>query len=322
MTRPGLKRGKMQISRLIAPLSGEQPQKVLSLLNEVFGESEMEMAKPSFSGEEDAYNRDILYTAHEGAELLGTVHLTIPRDMRIIGGLSGVCITPSARRRGICKALVECFLADFDKEGGEAVFLGTGNPVAAKLYASAGFSFLAGSFVMARVREDNYLDFTEKYFSGAAGQFKMVEGSPAFRYPLVPLVLYQGKGLIMDCNAELFSSMYIAQRSCAGLYPRYANIVKNGGFFAGAVSDGVLFAVASILPTPSGRRMDFFAHPSAEHILPDLIKFCEARGAEYALISDADEDKKSFLISQGYKKEERRMYSSGSISVNCMVMRK
>ena len=291
-------------------------------MNEVFGEGEMETAKPTLSGEEGAYNRDILYTAFEGAELLGMAHITIPCETRTIGGLSDVCTTFSARRQGIGKALVECCLADFDEEGGEAVFLGTNNPVAAKLYASAGFSFLAGSNVMARVREGNYLDFAEKYFSEAAGQFKIVQGSPAFRYPLVPLALYRGKGLIMDCNAELFNSMYITQRSCAGLYPRYINIMKNGGFFAGAVSTGVLFAVASILPTPSGRRLDFFAHPSAEHVLPDLIKCCEARGELYAMIDETDEEKQSFLVSQGYQKEKRQIYSSGSISVNCMVMRK
>jgi hypothetical protein len=139
--------------------------------------------------------------------------------------------------------------------------------------------------------------------------------------------LFRGNSLILDCNAGLFNSSYITQRSCAGLYPRYADILEKGGLFAGAFSAsvpdpaaGALYAVASLLPTSQGKRMDFFTHPNAEHVLPDLIGWCEGEGAEYALISGTDMCKQSLLKSLGYRKEGEQIYRNGPISLDCLVM--
>ena len=317
----------MEMSRYNIPLAdGEQTREVLTLLSEVFGAEEAQVEKPTLTGEEGEHNLDILYTAREGGELLGTVHVTIPRTMGSIGVISGVCTAFSARRRGIGQALLERCVSDFDAAGGEAMFLGTGNHVAAKLYASFGFSFLPGSNVMARVNGGDHADFAERYFSEASGKLEIVEGSPAFRCLLVPLVLRRGGGLILDCNAELFSSMYVTQRSCAGLYPRYAGISAKGGLFAGAVSPaGALCAIASILPMQDGMRMDFFAHPDAEHCLPSLVEWCEAHSADYApayaLASDEDAAKRRLLESLGYREAGRQAYKSGPASIDCATMR-
>ena len=85
-------------------------------------------------GDERESNRDILYCLWDSGRLLGTSHLTVSVSVPYVGGFGEVATQPDATGRGIATELSEKGLNDFRSDGGHALFLGTGNPAAARIY--------------------------------------------------------------------------------------------------------------------------------------------------------------------------------------------
>lgn len=317
-----INKGDVSVKKFEVPFNSELTKRIYNFIGETFGFEEADVEKPTISGEENFYNQDTQHIAMDGENLLGTAHLTISRMNPIVGGISGVAVNPIARGRGIGGMLISDCVKEFENAGGEALFLGTGNPVAARLYHSAGFSFIPGSNVMVWVKNGgSFSSFTSKYFSLSENKLKIAELTPGFRYPVVPLILYRGGNLVLDCNAGLWDCSEINQSSCAGLYEKYANILKQGGKVAGLTSDnGFIYAMATVLPTEQGKRMDFFACPDAANNIECLIEWCESQGADYSMISVGDRNKKKILESLGYRKIKTEKYYRGLLSVECEIM--
>ncbi len=294
----------MEIKRYTPPFDHEP---ILKLWGEIFGKAEAELERPQIDGTESAYNEDITFVAQEDGVILGTVHVTIPKIGPKLCGVGGVCTTLAARGKGVGKWLFGAVMEELDRDGVEAMVLGTGNLVAAKLYHGFGFAFRPGSNVMMRYAKGDTVDFERELFAPPA-QVQVVEGNPSMRIPLVPLVLHRSKLMVLDCNTALVNSAHLTQLSCMGLYPKCMDLMARGGHCFGAVSDrGVLGGMASVEPTPEGMRADLFFCDSFAHAAPQLLDACrQAAGGEvYLQIADGDTAKKQLAEQLGFHPAEK-----------------
>lgn len=286
----------MELIRRTAPYAASA---VLRLLEDTFGIEEVLVEAPQLAGEEAAVNRDIVWEAWEDGHLLGSIHATIPLAIPSICGLSAMATAPAARGKGLGRLLFAKILEEIDSQGVETAFLGTSNPIAAKLYHSMGFSFLPGSHIMVRYRHGDTVDFCRRYFGAAVEDFRILSDSSSIRIPLIPLTALGSNTQVLDINTGLFHRDFVTQRSCMGLYPRYRTLISGGGHFYCAVdSRGILGALLSTLPTEQGLRADFFCCDSFRGSLPLLLEACGE--AVYLQIAEGDTKKQALAARLGF----------------------
>lgn len=310
----------MEIVRYTSPFDYEE---VLSLIEDTFGKSEAKLELPQMNGAEAEQNTDWIYVAREGNTLLGTVHATIPKKEPRICGVSGVCTTKAARGKGVAKALFGQMMADIDAAGVRVSLLGTGNTVAVKLYEAFGFRYLVCSGVMTRFHDCDIVVFTQKAYAVEPQRFEIVEGSADFRIPMIPLVLHQGGQLLLDCNTSILARGMFSQGCCMSLFQRYLTLRENGGQFYGALDEsGLLGAMASVMPTESGLRADFFCAKTFESAVPELLKRCEEQGVIYLQLAESDKSKRGIAEALGYHPTESVQYPNGGCWIPTVIYRK
>ena len=272
---------------------------VLKLLEDTFGPEEVLVEGPQLNGSEIAANKDILWEAWEDGQLIGTIHATIPRACPTICGLSAMATAPAARGKGLGRILFTKILEEIDSQGVKTAFLGTSNPIAAKLYHSLGFSFIPGSHVMVRYLHGDTVDFCREHYAPVCGDFQILTDCSAIRIPLIPLVVMGANTKVLDVNTGIFHRDFVTQRSCMGLYPRYDRLLSNGGHFHAAVdSRGILGAMASTMPTEQGIRADFFCCDGFEGALSKLMDACEK--TVYLQIAECDKKKQLLAKALGF----------------------
>lgn len=309
----------MEIIRNTAPFDYKGTYRLLS---DIFGEDEAVSELPSLDGTQASFNDDIVYTAEEDGITHGTVHLTVtegqPEGEGIrISGISGMCTDMAVRGTGIGRKLFGKIVEESDANGCDAAFLGTGNPVACNLYSSFGFAYLPGSYVMARFNGTNRVSFFEDRFRKPL-EITVRELDASDRISVIPLFLNEGPGFLLDSVTGIFSNEVITQPSCMGLYPKYENIMNNGGRVYAAVSErGVLGGIAS---QGADGIADFFCQENYGEAAQMLLS---ALGGEARIrISAYDDRKADMLFEYGYneKSVENRKY--GIITVPCRVFEK
>ena len=271
----------------------------LKLLEDTFGYEEVVVEAPQLMGKEVAVNRDVVWEAWEGDQLVGTIHATIPKDCPTICGLSAMATHPSVRGKGLGRILFAKIIEEFESQGVTTAFLGTSNPIAAKLYHSLGFAFLSGSHVMVRYAKGDTVDFVRDHFTPVRESCKITKDDSAIRIPLIPLVLMGGNTTVLDVNANLYHRDFVTQRSCMGLYPRYDSLLNNGGhFYAASDVKGILGAMLSTMPTDNGIRADFFCCDGFVDLLPQL--FAECKDDIYLQIAECDIKKQELAKKLGF----------------------
>lgn len=305
----------MELTRYTSPCDCSA---ALQLWADTFGAAEAALEAPQLDGSECGHNLDILYVATEGDTLLGTIHATIPHGCPTLAGLSGMCTAPAARGTGLGRILFTKILEEIDSLGVETAYLGTGNPIASKLYHSLGFSFLPGSNVMVRYKCGDTVDFTRRFFAPAPTQVQILPGNPGMRIPLIPLVLHRGSLTVLDGNTGLMSSRLLTQTSCMGLYPRYAALP---GFWGAVSETGTLGAVASIAENEE-MVADFFCCDSFADTVPQLLDACFRAGATCLHIADLDEHKVAIVQKLGFRPCEPTAIQVGAFTLPATVYRK
>jgi hypothetical protein len=179
-------------------------------------------------GAERTSNRTIVYLARDGSSLAATCHLTIGILDPALGGLGEVATAPSHRGAGLARELSMRARNDFFAARGRAIFLGTNNPTARRIYHSLGWRKLAGTQVMCHVGETASPEaFLVSYFQRPSS-FRCGDGLAAHRLGLIPLIVAPHDWHILDSNAHLVSTRYLVQHSCMGLYPRFVKLREKG----------------------------------------------------------------------------------------------
>ncbi len=292
------------------PLPERLIPELTAFWEEIF-ETPYEDFKSIFAGDETEANKDILYLMRQGQDLAGTSHLTVGKAEPRLGGLGEVATPPAFRRQGIAAALCESALDDFRRQGGEAFFLGTGNPEAARIYYRLGWRKLAGANVMALIVSDNSPEtFLVDYFREAEGQTSIIPGTAAQRIPMIPLIVCPHDWQVLDANTGIFSTRYALQSSCMGLYPKYDALVRqqSGAWFGTQTASRHLVGLATARLDESGVcHVDGFTHQCRLDAWQDLIQAAMNWGADCGatewcgMLSVEDEDKRSLFESLGFE---------------------
>ena len=141
---------------------------------------------------------------------------------------------PKFRRRGIGQALFDRPVEDFRAMGGKAIFLGTNQVPAERVYRRAGYSKLVGSIAQVKILSgDSPEAYFVDYFRGL-GPATVHPGDPYDRTPSVSLVHSPHDWQVMDCNAPALSKRYFTHRSYAGQCGRFIDMLDSpdSTFFA------------------------------------------------------------------------------------------
>ena len=211
------------------PLDADLVDELMELWSPIFVEG-IDLTAESLLGEEMPDARITVYTRRIGGRLAGACLVASSDTMPSLGGLGEVATSPVARRTGIATALTRQALDDFKDRGGQALFLGTVNPAAARIYHRLGWRKLAGVRLMLHVTNGaSPEEFLVDYFREIRGEVVSVRApSPADRAPMIPLLASPHDWQVLDFNVDVMSTRYAALDSCLGLYRRYAAIAAHG----------------------------------------------------------------------------------------------
>ena len=121
--------------RIEVPLTASLTRELSDFWNEIYG-SPPDVSSEVLLGNELKHNT--LYVTRRGERLAGTCLLTTSRTVPILAGVGEVATYPEFRGSGIATELCGQAVNDFRVSGGQAIFLGTVNPFAARVYYRLG----------------------------------------------------------------------------------------------------------------------------------------------------------------------------------------
>ena len=294
--------------RLEAPLEPGLTRELFEFWISIFGEP-MDLPREVFLGGEALQNRNAVYLTKREGKLAGTCGLTMSISVPALGGFGEVATDPGLRRSGIASELCQQAVDDFREWGGQALFLGTGNPAAVRIYHRLGWRKLAGANVMANISSSSSPEeYIVDFFRGL-GRATVRQASPAIRVPIIPLMTIPHDWQVLDANAAMFSTRYAVQNSCMGLYRRYDHLARDGrGAWFGAVTDGgpVVGLSTARLDSSGACRVDGFALNSHMEIWPQLIEAAITWGrgggasVTQAVVGVEDEERRALFDGLGF----------------------
>ena len=272
----------------------------------------MDFPPEVFLGSERRHNQNTVYLRRRGTRLAGTCVLTTSKTVPALGGLGEVATEPKFRRSGIASDLCALAVEDFRESGGQALFLGTGNPEAARIYYRLGWRRLAGSNVMANISADESPEeFLADYFRSIDPPLSVEPVTPAVRLPMVPLLLMPHDWLVLDANpAGMYSTRHCIQSSCLSLYPKYDAVVGDGSgaWFTAGTGGGQVVGMSTARLDDTGEcRVDGFVHLRFLDSWRGLMEAAVAWGVGWsatrirALLSVEDEEKQALFESLGFR---------------------
>ncbi len=235
-----------------------------------------------------------------------------PRANPEFAGIGEVATRPEYRGRGIAGRLCRQVLEEFASKGGEAVFLGTENPDAARIYQRLGWRRIANSTIYANITsgaspEECLADYFRK-----PSPVNIVPGDASLRVPMIPLLLTPHDWQILDGNlpTPMISTRYAEQNSCMGLCRKYYYLVKrdNAEWFAAKTSDGRLVGIATAwVDADKTCHVDGFIHArfgeSYDALISAAIGWGHKRksGRTTSRLSVEDEEKRAKFEDIGFR---------------------
>ena len=296
--------------RYEAPLNPDLVDELMELWLPIFQEG-IDLTREALLGEEAPHSRITVYTRRIESRLAGACLVASSHGMPSLGGLGEVATSPQARRTGIATALTQQALDDFRAHGGQALFLGTVNPAAARIYHRLGWRKLAGANLMVNVLNgDSPEEFFVDYFRGIRGKsVKVRTPSPADRAPMIPLLAAPHDWQALDFNTGMLSTRYAVQDSCLGLYRRYNAIASEGrgAWFCASTDAGQAVGLSTArLDDDGGCRVDGFTHRHHLGAWEGLIRAAVNWSGDmnalrvYADVSIEDEEKRAMFESIGF----------------------
>ena len=295
--------------RLEAPLEARLVEELFDFWLPIFGLPN-DLNPETLLGLETPQSLITSYTNRLDDRLAGTCMVIRSQVMPDLGGFSEVATSPDARRAGIASALSRQARDDFRDRGGRALFLGTVNPNAARIYFRLGWRKFAGANVMVNVMNgDSPEEYMLEYFRDL-GPAEVGVASPGDRVPMIPVLLSPHDWQVLDLNVDMLSTRYAVQDSCLGLYRRYSALDRDerGDWFCARTKRGHVVGISSaVLDNDNGCRVDGFAHReymgSWEELIRPATAWGEARNTApiWTTVSVEDEEKLSLFESVGFK---------------------
>jgi len=298
------------IIKLTTPLNVQTTNNLFNFWSNIFGpQTDPDIPKHVFTGSEARYNSNATYFEKQNEVIASTCVLTVPIKITGIGGLAEVATDPLFRRKGLASKLCSVALQDFQSNDGEALFLGTGNPEAARIYHQLGWRKITGANVMVNITSNIS---PEEYLTDRFTKHDklIVElATPIARIPMIPLLINPHDWHVLDVNCGMFSTKYGIQNSCMGLYRRYSHIRAhgNGEWFTASTIDGKIVGISSAYMLDKNVcRVDGFSHKTFEDCWSELIDMAIQWGSNKgavticANLSVQDEEKHSFFSNKKF----------------------
>jgi GNAT superfamily N-acetyltransferase len=299
----------MEITERQVPLEPSLADELVHFWETIFGTS-FAWLRGVLAGEEVGNNCDILFICREGTRLVGTSHITFGRATCEVGGLGEVAVDPEFRGRGIGNALCARARDVFRAHSGQAMFLGTTAPNAARVYNRLGWRTLTGTHVMLLTfGPQSSEEFLEDHFQCTA-PISVASATAADRTTIIPLLTFPHEWCVLDANVGMFSTRYATQDSCMGLYPRYQTIRegKRGNWFVARAANGRVVGLSTVRLDERGRaRVDGFAHRRHASCMGSLIDASMRWGNAHAasefdaVISEDDQAKLAHFKLAGFR---------------------
>ena len=302
-----------QVSRYVRipiPIEKNLNDRLQIFWKTIFGESP-DLEPAVFLGKETKHNTSILYLIEEDKKPISTTVVTGCNILPELGGFGEVATEPSARGNGLATKLCKQSLQDFKDNGGKALFLGTVNPDAAKIYHRLGWRKLSSTIVWINVTDKRTPEqYLLEYFREPT-KTVVEEGDPGARIPMIPLIITPHDWQVLDSNTGIFSSRYSMVRSCMGLYPKY-QATRSGGngnwFYARDIQKRVVGLSSAIIDKSGVCKVDGFSHNAFgnawEQLLLSAIDWAKSREIEEIVCNSpvVDEERIRKLSSIGFKK--------------------
>ena len=300
-----------EYERLEAPLDDDLIKALVAMWEDAFG--------GSFHWIEDELKRhpgvikNVIYLVRNKQQIVSTCRLSMRCSVPYVGMLGEVLTLEEHRGRGLAKNLCSMATDEFDQNHGQALFLATGNPAAAKLYSNLGWRHLPKTAAMLRVGEGENEDFFVNYFEqGKKLSVRICCGGSNYQHTIVPLILVPHDLALLDWNTSLLSTKYFIQSSCEGLYPRYKELETTGAWFVLKRSDNVIVGLASVKYQNNGvYSVDAFAHSDYQQnwlklLYQGAIAWAYDNGAQsiQAFCAEQDEFKKYVLEDSSFEMTE------------------
>ena len=299
--------------RFEIPIQQDLAEELFAFWKEIFGSEDPDIPIGVFLGDEVDHNRLVTFLDRDGDTLAGTCGITIPKAEPRLAGFGEVATLPDYRGRGIATRLCGQAVEEFVEQGGEAVFLGTGNPEAARIYHRLGWRRIAGSNVWANVTTgDSPEEYLADYYR-TPSNVSIVPGDASLRVPMIPLLLTPHDWQVLDGNlpVPMLSIRYAVQNSCMGLCRKYYDLVKHEGtaWFAARTDDGRIVGISTAkMIDANSCAVDGFIHArhgdSYDALIGAAIDWGRSEGASgvTARLSVEDEDKQAAFESLGFRK--------------------
>ncbi len=294
--------------RLEAPLESRLVAELFGFWEPIFG-GPIDLTRNALLGDEGPQSSIAVYVRRLGDKLAGACLVASSRTLPILGGLGEVATDPEARRSGIATELTRQARDDFAERGGKALFLGTVNPNAARIYFRLGWRKLAGANLMVNVLDGNSPEeFLVDYFR-SIGSVEVRDPSPADRAAMIPLLVSPHDWQILDINTAMLSTRYALQDSCLGLYRRYSALAEDGqgAWFCAGDELGRIAGLSTARLGGGGCRVDGFTRREKTESWRALIRRATNWGADrnaspiWATVSVEDDEKVAMFESAGFR---------------------
>jgi ribosomal protein S18 acetylase RimI-like enzyme len=261
-------------------------------------------------GLEPSFNRILIYIVRERGRVVAMCQFYISRRMPILSEFSYPGTRPECRGRGIATELWGAAIDDMKAMGVEAIFLGTFDRIAFRLYRRLGFSKLPASLTFVQALNGlSAEEFLVDWFRDA-GSVTVSSGDPGDQLPSYPLIVSPHDWQILDANAGLLSTRYSLHRTFRGLYLKCANVGddENGARFSATMSDGKVVGMSTARLEDDGTcAVDGFVHhrypDSWDDLILAAIGFGNSRGARavHACVSREDIEKCQRFAALGFQ---------------------
>ncbi|MBK90422.1 MAG: hypothetical protein CL772_04505 [Chloroflexi bacterium] len=210
-------------------------------------EKNIDINKNLLSGSEVKSNQIKLYVYEKAATVLSSAIIIINNNNPSISGVGEVCTSVNSRGKGLANTLCEKIVDDyFLNNQSRAIFLGTINPVAEKIYKSLGWQMIKNTNVMFNSKnQDDFESFLLTYNKPNSTKI-ITKGNSDFRISIIPFVLSQRSKNQIDLNSKV--NLINKLSSCLGLYNKYDSLyVKKGNWFSVSDKENRLFSIVSYL---------------------------------------------------------------------------
>jgi len=294
------------------PADVEDGRRIGYFLEGLFGiESDVPLI-PTLKGFFEDSSRNYFFIAEIDDEIVSTCWYIVPAANPEIGALGEVYTVPEYRQLDLAKNLCRKAMEHFTRRGGKAMLLGSGNPIAIKLYKKLGFVEYPGNLMRYTVGLAEAFD--AKYFN--AGQETIIREIQHGDIPGIANLIGAPNPWYSVCyTAGVFSFNHHPEGRCVSLYTTLKRAIDMGG--CGCVMEtagtqrtvgiGTLLYQGSRIAPQSG-VVDIFVHPNFRPRANELVEYLAGKAQERGVaqlradILEADSEKISVLEEYGFKK--------------------